>query len=35
VAVGLARWPLVWAVLGIGGLAMAIAWWRLLRKGAA
>ena len=31
VAVGLLRWPLVWAVLGIGGVSMAIAWWRLTR----
>jgi chromate transporter len=23
------RWPLVWVVVGLGGLAVAIAWWRL------
>ena len=33
VAVGLLRWPLVWAVLGIGGVSMAIAWLRLTRAG--
>ena len=29
VAIGLLRWPLVWVVLGIGGLSMAMAWRRL------
>jgi len=28
VMVGVLRWPLAGVVLGLGGLAMAIAWWR-------
>ena len=28
VAVGLLRWPLVAVVLGLGAVAMALAWWR-------
>ena len=27
--VGGLRWPMVWVVLGLGGLGMALAWWRL------
>lgn len=27
--VGGLRWPMVWVVLGLGGAAMALAWWRL------
>ncbi|NRF68771.1 chromate transporter [Aquincola sp. S2] len=27
--VGGLRWPLVWVVLGLGGAAMALAWWRI------
>jgi hypothetical protein len=23
------RWPLVWVLLGLGGAAVAGAWWRL------
>jgi len=30
-AVGLWRWPMVMVVLGLGGLSMAFAWWRLRR----
>ena len=30
-AVGAMRWPLVGVVLGLGGAAVAIAWWRLGR----
>jgi chromate transporter len=30
-AVGLLRWPLVWVVLGLGSVAIAMAWWRLGR----
>jgi len=30
-AVGLLRWPMVWVVLGLGSLAMALAWRRLDR----
>ena len=29
VAVGLLRWPLAGVVLGLGAVAMALAWWRL------
>jgi chromate transporter len=29
VTVALLRWPLLWVVAGVGGLAIAIAWWRL------
>jgi chromate transporter len=29
VAVGVQRWPLVGVVLGLGGAAVAFAWWRL------
>lgn len=29
--VGWLRWPIAYAVLGIGGLAVAAAWWRLWR----
>ena len=29
VGVGLLRWPMVWVVLGLGGLGMALAWRRL------
>lgn len=25
------RWPMVWVVLGLGGVSMALAWWRLAR----
>ena len=31
VGVGLLRWPLVWVVLGLGGIGMALA-WRALRR---
>ena len=27
--VGGLRWPMVWVVLGLGGLGMALAWWRI------
>ena len=27
--VGALRWPMVWVVLGLGGLGMALAWWRI------
>jgi chromate transporter len=30
-AVGVWRWPLVGVVLGLGGLSVAVAWWRLGR----
>ena len=30
-AVGLLRWPMAWVVGGLGGLAVAFAWWRLGR----
>lgn len=33
--VGGLRWPMVWVVLGLGGAAMALAWWRLVRRGPA
>ena len=29
--VGGLRWPLAWVVLGLGGAAMAVAWWRIRR----
>lgn len=29
VLVGLPRWPMVWVVLGLGGLGMALAWRRI------
>ena len=29
--VGGLRWPLAWVVLGLGGVAMAAAWWRIRR----
>lgn len=29
--VGFLRWPMVWVVLGLGGLGMALAWHRLKR----
>jgi chromate transporter len=29
VAIGVLRWPLVWVLLGLGSLAVAIAWHRL------
>ncbi len=29
VAIALLRWPLAWVVCGLGGLAVAAAWWRL------
>jgi chromate transporter len=29
VLVGALRWPMVWVVLGLGGLGMALAWWRI------
>lgn len=32
VLVGLARWPMVGVVLGLGGAAMALAWWRIARR---
>jgi chromate transporter len=28
VMVGVLRWPLVWVVLGLGPVAVALAWWR-------
>jgi chromate transporter len=31
IGVGLLRWPIAYAVLGIGGAAVAAAWWRLGR----
>jgi chromate transporter len=31
VTVALLRLPLLWVVLGLGGLGMAVAWWRLRR----
>ena len=31
VGVGVMRWPMAYAVLGIGGLAVAAAWWQLGR----
>ena len=31
VATALLRWPLVWVVIGLGSLAMALAWYRLGR----
>jgi chromate transporter len=31
VATALLRWPLVWVVIGLGSLAMAVAWYRLGR----
>jgi len=31
VLVALLRWPLVWVVLGLGSLAMAVAWFRIGR----
>ena len=31
-AVGALRWPMAYAVLGIGGLAVGAAWWRLGRE---
>ena len=27
------RWPLAWVVLGLGSVAMAVAWWRIRRAG--
>jgi len=27
--IALLRWPLIWVVIGLGGVAIAIAWWRL------
>ena len=33
--VGGLRWPMVWVVLGLGGLGMALAWWRIRAAGAA
>ena len=35
VLVGLLRWPMVWVVLGLGGLGMALAWWRIRADGVA
>ena len=35
VMVGLLRWPMVWVVLGLGGVGMALAWRRLRQPGAA
>ena len=29
VMIALLRWPLIWVVIGLGGVAIAIAWWRL------
>jgi len=29
VAIGLLRWPLLWVLLGLGTLAVAVAWYRL------
>lgn len=29
VATALLRWPLVWVLAGVGGLACAVAWWKL------
>jgi len=29
VLTALLRWPLVWVVLGLGSIAMAVAWYRL------
>jgi chromate transporter len=29
--IGGLRWPLSWVVLGLGGAAMAVAWWRIRR----
>jgi chromate transporter len=29
--IGGLRWPLAWVVLGLGGAAMAVAWWRIRR----
>lgn len=31
-AMALARLPLAWVVLGLGGASMALAWWRLARR---
>ncbi len=31
VAVGVLRWPMVWVVIGLGGAAVATAWWKLGR----
>jgi chromate transporter len=31
VAMTVLRWPLLWVILGLGTLAMALAWWRLRR----
>jgi chromate transporter len=31
VTVAWLRLPLIWVVLGLGGLGMAAAWWRLRR----
>ena len=31
VTTALLRWPLVWVVIGLGSLAMAVAWHRLAR----
>jgi chromate transporter len=30
-AIAIARWPLIWVVLGLGGLGMALAWRGLLK----
>ena len=35
VMVGFLRWPMVWVVLGLGGVGMALAWRRLRQPGAA
>lgn len=32
-AIALLRWPLIWAVLGLGGLGMLLAWRRLKEAG--
>jgi hypothetical protein len=29
VSIGWLRWPLAYTVLGLGGVAIALAWWRL------
>jgi chromate transporter len=34
-AVGALRWPLLWVLLGLGGTAVAWAWWRIGRGAAA
>jgi chromate transporter len=31
-AIAVLRWPMVWVIGGLGSAAMALAWWRLLKR---